>query len=265
MHTCAVTNQKGGVGKTTVTLGLASAAADNQLPVLVIDLDPQGNATEALAPSPISDEPLTAADLLAVALPSAPSRAVWNSGWGEWVKVIPSTLALAHVEADGSLAAEQRLRRALAAMPDVTSQFALILIDCPPGLGRLVSNALIAADSALIVTDPNFFASQGVAQVNMTVRTVRDNYNAGLGIPAIIVNRMVRTKEAAYRLQEVIDANVAPVLEPPLPVRTALTEAAGSSTPIHRHTPRSDAADTFTRYLEALLPDLEAQPEGVSA
>ena len=139
----ALLNQKGGVGKTSVTLGLASAAASARRRVLVVDLDPQASATWVLGIDPDEVECSTADVLRDVPATSA----IRPSAWGPHVDVIPATTALQELE----VGTPTRLREALV---EVAARYDHILLDCPPSLGNLTRSGLIAARHALIVVEP---------------------------------------------------------------------------------------------------------------
>lgn len=251
MFTVAVANQKGGVGKTTTLLGIASAAQEMGLRILIIDLDPQANSTAALG---ISGEGFTTSDVLYADTKGCAKDALWDTEWAETTKAIPSALELAERDSDTTLGSELRLRKALNS-DELREQFDLCLIDCPPSVGRLVSNALIAADAVLIVTEPSFMASQGVAKITETIETVRDNYNDALRTAGVVINRVpARSREADFRAQELTDSLGELVWFPHMPMRTALAEAAGNGVPIHRHTPAAkDVTKIYNTYLDRLL------------
>lgn len=181
----AVVNQKGGVGKTTVTLGLAGAAQAAGMRVLVVDLDPQANATLGLDVD-LGDDSRDINDVLAADIKGVLIDAAVPSGWGPGVDVVPSSLALAAQESDLTLGSEFRLRKA----GEGLDGYDLVLVDCAPSLGRLVVNALVFADFALVVTEPSAPALQGVGAVLDTIGVVREHYNGHLRLAGIIVNRV---------------------------------------------------------------------------
>lgn len=197
----AMSNQKGGVGKTTSAINLAAALVEMGRQVLVIDLDPQGNASTGLGIAP-EDRTGTSMDLLIGApdaggliLPTATAR----------LELVPANIDLA--SADIELAEHPErialLRRALG--DPAFSRFDDILIDCPPSLGILTLNALVAADSVLVPLQAEFFALEGLSQLLRTVREVRAGANPGLRIEGVLLtmvdgrNRLARQVESDAR------------------------------------------------------------------
>jgi len=196
MAVIAVVNQKGGVGKTTVALGLASAAAHAGLRVVVVDLDPQANATSGLA---VWDASTTVDDALAADRRGAITSVLVASGWDTPVAVpdvAASTPSLAQREpqlATDPVGAQDRLRIALDGIGHD-----LVIIDCPPSLGLLTVNGLFAADRALVVTEPSAWASDGVEQVTTTIERISARRSDPLEMAGIVVNRLGRTRDAKY-------------------------------------------------------------------
>lgn len=246
----AVTNQKGGVGKTAVTLGLASAASAAHLRTLLIDLDPQGNVTTSVG---VSSPDLTAGDVLWANQAGVAVDAITDTQW-DGVSLIPATLALAQRDADTQLGAEMRLRKALDT-PAVDNSFDLVLIDCQPSIGKLVSNALIAANGVLIVTEPSIDANAGVANTLETVDTVREHYNPDLRVRGVIINKVPpRAREAQFRITEISDALGDYVWTPPLPHRALFSEARGARKPLHAYGRRAaDVTAIFDTYLQNIM------------
>jgi chromosome partitioning protein len=181
-RTIACANQKGGVGKTTTVVNLASLLAISGDRVLLIDLDPQGNATSGLGIDRNAVERSTYDGLLeGVALAD-----LIVQGTSPGVDVIPSAIALAgaEVELAGSTGRERRLRDGLVGLAD---RYDVIFIDCPPSLGLLTVNALTAADAVLIPLQCEYYALEGLTQLLATIDLVRDHLNPRLAIDGVLL------------------------------------------------------------------------------
>ncbi|SDK06919.1 Cellulose biosynthesis protein BcsQ [Actinopolyspora mzabensis] len=237
MHTVAVLSLKGGVGKTTVVLGLASAAMRKGARTLVVDLDPQCNATASLEPGQ-TERGLS--DVLADPSPETVARAVAPSAWGEEVDVlVGSEDAEIHNGWDGN---EQHLTRLTEALSELTEAAAdgelpyrLILLDCPPSLGRLTRSALIAADRALLVTEPTIFAVSGVQRAFEAVQSERTASNPDLQPLGVVVNRVrARSHEHQFRIDELREIFGPLVMPVALPDRLAVQQAQGACVPVHQ-------------------------------
>ncbi len=242
----AVLSLKGGTGKTTVTLGLAGAAAAAGMRALVVDLDPQANATDCLG---VSDPAFTTNDVLADARPGVAADAVLPTTWGDGVSVVPAERALEHRTSPEGRDSAQRLRVALMG---VTQQYDVVLIDCPPALGELTRNALAAAGGALVVTEPSYFALTGAAAALDAVDVVRAGANLALAPYGIVVNRFrAHTAEHAFRLDELRVSYPQLVLDPPMPERTAVQQAQGAGCSVHAW--HSDGAREAAAVLDSVL------------
>ena len=225
MKTIPIANQKGGVGKTTLTVLLADAIAGFGDAVLVVDLDPQANLTSATR---VDTAEGTIADVLAdpgrIPISTIASRSVWG------FDVAPSELTLASKERSRRLADEHDLATALG-----TARYDTCLVDCPPSLGVLTINALTAADAVLIVTEPSAFALDGVNQLVDTIMVVRRHYNPRIQVAGVVVNQLDATREARRQLLAATRTLGALVVEPFLPRRAAIREAVSTATPLDRH------------------------------
>lgn len=188
----AVCNQKGGVGKTTVTCGLAQSFMNQGLSVLVIDADPQANATKILG---VHNPKFTLNDVWEAAISNqvgcagaaiVPASLDWPN-----VYVLPAERALATREADIGIGRESRLNTALTKVAD---SFDVVLIDCPPNLGIVTVNALVAASKALIVSEARLASVDGVAEMVTTVISVKTHYNPALNLAGIVLNKIVKNR-----------------------------------------------------------------------
>jgi chromosome partitioning protein len=192
--TIAVLSQKGGTGKTTTVRTLTDAFRRSGLRTLAVDLDPQGNLSDYFDIPP--DAEPTISDVLA-------GRAETADAIHE--DLIPANLTLAEAELmlGGKMGRELTLRRALAKAPE---EYDLILIDCPPSLGLLTVNALVAADHALVTAEAQYFALQGVEQAMEVVELARDGLNDDLSLLGVLLNladmRTVHSREALASLKE---------------------------------------------------------------
>jgi chromosome partitioning protein len=193
-QTIAVLSQKGGTGKTTAVRTLADALRRSGVRTLAVDLDPQGNLSDYFDLSP--DVAPTVADVLS-------GRADAADAVHE--ELIPANLSLAEAELmlGGKMGRELTLRRSLSSLPE---EYDVILIDCPPSLGLLTINALVAADWALITAEAQYFALQGVEQAMEVVELARDSLNPKLSLLGVLLNladmRTVHSREALASLKE---------------------------------------------------------------
>jgi chromosome partitioning protein len=192
-HTIAVLSQKGGTGKTTTVRTITDVLRRSGVSTLAVDLDPQGNLSDYFD-LPTDVEP-TVADVLAGRAKAV--EAIHQD-------IIPANLTLAETELmlGGKMGREMTLRRALGKLDG----YDVILIDCPPSLGLLTINALVAADSALVTAEAQYFALQGVEQALEVVNLARENLNPDLELLGVVLNladmRTVHSREALVSLQE---------------------------------------------------------------
>ncbi len=181
-RTIACANQKGGVGKTTTVVNLASLLALSGDRILIIDLDPQGNATSGLG----IDRAALSRSTYDALIDGVDLRSLIAQGTSAGVDVIPSSLALAGAEVELARVPgrERRLRQRIDALAD---DYDLILIDCPPSLGLLTVNALTAADAVLIPLQCEYYALEGLTQLLATIDLVREHLNPRLAIDGIVL------------------------------------------------------------------------------
>jgi chromosome partitioning protein len=247
-----VANQKGGVGKTTTTVNMAAALAQHGQRVLVIDLDPQGNASTALAIDHHRGTPSTY-EALVEGLPLA--DVVQPSPEIDGLFVVPATIDLAGAEIElvSLVAREGRLRKALHAYPPVFSteedRLDYVLIDCPPSLGLLTLNALVAGDEMLIPIQAEYYALEGLGQLIETVEMVKAHLNPHLAVSTILVTMYdARTRLAAGVAEEVRSHFGGQVLGTTIPRSVRISEAPSYGQTVMTYDPGSAGA---LSYLEA--------------
>jgi len=265
-----VANQKGGVGKTTSTVNLAAALAQGGLRILVLDLDPQGNASTALAiehrrgtPS-IYDAVVDGVPLADVVQPSPEIDGLF---------VVPATIDLAGAEIElvSMVARENRLRKAVRAHPQVSAdenRFDYVLVDCPPSLGLLTLNALVAADEMIIPIQAEYYALEGLGQLLETVDLVKAHLNPELTVSTIVLTMYdARTRLSAGVADEVRTHFPGQVLRTAIPRSVRISEAPSYGQTVMTYDPGSPGA---LSYLEAareialsVLPDAARSGAGL--
>lgn len=230
MKIVALCNQKGGVGKSTLTYHLADALAQAGKKVLIVDADPQGNITLATAATPRSADAVGLADVLTSRSKRALRRTIYPTH-REGVDLVPTSgEALALVRDELVIAGpgrESRLREALATL--APTEYDICLIDCPPSLDQLTINALVCADSVVVVTQAKLWSAQGLARLLENVALVRSHYNAALDVSGIAINLVdSRTTGAQHWTTEIgkyASQNTVPILWPAIPKRVAIADS----------------------------------------
>lgn len=234
MVVIAVCSLKGGVGKTSVTLGLTSAARAAGLRTLVIDLDPQGDTTAGLDVT--GDVPSTLAAVLDVPrrrnLRACTLRSGWSEGGGAPVDVAVGGEGLARM--DRTDLSSRRLTSLRVVLEKVADEHDLVIIDTPPSLGGLTRTGLAAADRAIVVTEPGVFAISAADRALRAVHEVRTELRPELQPLGIVINRVrAHIGEQRFRVEELVSLFGPLVLPQRIPERTALQRAQGAYAPIH--------------------------------
>lgn len=249
-RTIAVVNQKGGVGKTTTAINLAAGLALAGRPVLLVDLDPQGNATTGLGVDKNGLYPTIYHVLLGGELAE---KAILPTNLGG-LSLLPSDIDLvgAEIELVGLTRREYRLRDALKALPEDDSGF--VLVDCPPSLGLLTINALASADVVLVPLQCEFYALEGLTHLVRTVKLVRERLNAPLDIGGIVLTMFDgRTSLAMQIRDEVHRYFPGRIFESVIPRNVRLTEAPSHGRPIMLHDIRSSGSVAYLELTREIL------------
>ena len=239
MLACA--NQKGGVGKTTTVVNLAAYLAMDGRRVLVVDLDPQGNATSGLGVERAAAG-LSVYDAL---MGGVDFGALIVSTGTPGLSLVPSSIALAGAEVELAKVSqrERRLNRVIAS---VRSDFDVVFIDCPPSLGLLTVNALTAADAVLIPMQCEYYALEGLSQLIATIHLVRDHLNPALAVRGVVLTMFdARTNLSAEVAAEVREYLGATVFQAVVPRSVRLAEAPSHGRPIAGYAPDSRGAIAY--------------------
>ena len=244
----AVTNQKGGVGKTTTAINLSASLAAEGKRVLLIDLDPQGNATSGLGCAGKSEN--TVYDVL---IGEAQAReAIASTGYGT-LDLLPTAIELAGAEIE-LVGMDDRESLLKTALEGVRGDYDYIFIDCPPSLSLLTLNALTAADSVLIPIQCEYFALEGLGQLINTVKLMRRKLNPDLAIEGILLTMFdSRTNLCAQVVQEVRAHFPDEVYETSIPRNVRLSEAPSYGIPIHLYDARCIGAKAYGELAKEFL------------
>lgn len=245
----ALANQKGGVGKTTSSVNLSSSLAFLGKKVLLVDIDPQGNASSGVGINKGEIENC----IYNVLVDDVPLRDVCEHTELDNLDVIPATIQLAGAEVElvPAISRELRLKRAIDTIKD---EYDYIIIDCPPSLGLLTLNALTASDSVLIPVQCEYYALEGLSQLLNTIRIVQKQLNSELQIEGVLLTMLdARTNLGIQVIEEVKKYFQNKVFDTIIPRNVRLSEAPSHGKPILLYDPKSKGAEVYLELAKEVI------------
>jgi len=252
----SVVNQKGGVGKTTTTINLGAALADEGFNVLIVDLDPQGNASTGLGVD-LSERATTTYDLL---LEDAPLQHVIRATNVEGLVIAPATTDLSSADIEMMSIEKRSFLLHDALRQPAIDAFALdfVLIDCPPSLSLLTVNAMVASHSVLVPLQSEFFALEGLSQLMLTIREVRQTANPHLRIEGVLLTMYDRRNNLSQQVEaDARDALGELVFKTVVPRNVRVSEAPSYAMPVISYDPASKGSQAYRALAQEMVEKLE--------
>ncbi len=248
----AITNQKGGVGKTTTVINLGAALAEQGIKVLLVDLDPQGNASTAMGVDS-SQRTATTMDLL---LGKSELRSIIRTGKNPNLSIVPASkdLSFAEVQLIERRNRSELLRLALHNGQETRRNYQFILIDCPPSLNLVTINALVASHAVLVPLQSEFYALEGLSQLLLTVREVREAGNPNLRIEGIVLTMFDRRNNLSLQVEEDARDNLGElVFKTVIPRNVRISEAPSFAKSVLEHDSSSKGASAYRALAQEII------------
>ena len=245
----AIATQKGGVGKTTTSVNLSACLGELGQRVLLIDIDPQGNATSGLG----IDKGKIEKSIYDVLVDDIPIKDTVIGTEVDNLKVLPATIQLAGAEIElvASMSRETKLKKAI---DKIKNEYDFVIIDCPPSLGLLTINSLTAANSILVPIQCEFYALEGLSQLLKTITLIQDNLNQDLVLEGVVLTMFdSRTNLSGQVVQEVKNHFQQKVFKTIIPRNVRLSEAPSFGRPVIKYDPKSKGAEVYYNLAKEVL------------